>query len=169
MADTVSPPSATVRVVDVYPYRSAPDGSHSFLVARRAVGHAYAGQWRILGGKIDAGETAWQAGLRELEEETGLVPERFWALPSINHFYEWQRDTVALIPAFAAHVTGEPVLDREHDAFAWLDAEDAARRLFWPEQQRLLRLTATLLQDGRIASELEIPLGEPSGARPVSF
>lgn len=157
-------PTATVRVVDVYPYRRIgarapgfPDGDLRFLLVRRAAGLVYAGQWRMIGGKVDAGETAWQAALRELREETALAPVRLWALPSVNHFYEWQRDTVALVPAFAAEVDADPALDREHDAFDWLPAEAAAARLAWPEQRRLVRLAADLLRAGSIPPELEIP------------
>ena len=153
-------PDAAVRVVDVYAYRPGADGVR-FLVLRRSAGLVYAGQWRMVGGKVGAGETAWAAALRELREETGLVPARLWALPSVNHFYEWQRDTVALVPAFAAEVAGEPALDREHDAAAWLPAEEAAARLAWPEQRRLLRLAAALLADGAVPPELEIPVGGP--------
>lgn len=42
----------------------------------------------------------------------------------------------------------DPTLDREHDAYDWLFVEDAAARLRWPEQQRLVRLAHRLLQDG---------------------
>ena len=56
-----------------------------------------------------------------------------------------------LAPAFAARVEGEPVLDREHDARAWLSAEEAASRLAWPEPARLLRLAA------RLAAETDRP------------
>jgi hypothetical protein len=40
------------------------------------------------------------------------------------------------------------VLDDEHDAFAWLPAEEAVDRLAWPEQQRLLRLADQTLRTG---------------------
>jgi dATP pyrophosphohydrolase len=116
----------------------------------------------MIGGKVDAGETAWQAALRELREETGLAPVRFWALPSLNHFYEWQRDTVALVPAFAAEVDADPQMDREHDGFEWLPAEAAAARLAWPEQARLVRLASALLRTGAVPPELEIPLHPPA-------
>lgn len=160
-------PDPTVRVVDVYPYRltdGAPpeartDGGASgveFLVLRRSPGHAYAGTWRMVGGKIDPGETAWAAALRELAEETALEVLRFWALPSVNVFYEWRRDTVALAPAFAAEVRGDVRLDAEHTEAEWLPPEAAAERLAWPEQRRLLRLAASLLASGEIAPELEI-------------
>ena len=154
-------PSASVRVVDVYPYRIADDGLLEFLVLRRADGRAYAGQWRMIGGKIEQGETAYQAAMRELIEETGYRPKkgllRFWAIPSLNVFYEWTNDTVALTPAFAAQVTGDPRLDDEHDAFTWMRTDDVAR-LAWPEQQRLLGLAADLLVAGPIPPELDIPL-----------
>ena len=155
-------PDASVRVVDVYPYRLRTGYAPVFLLARRAPAQVYAGQWRMVGGKIDAGETAWQAALRELREETGCTPRRFWTVPSVNTFYEWQRDTVALVPAFAAELDADPLLDVEHDAFAWLPAEQAAARLTWPEQARLVRLVADLLRTDAIAPELEIPLPPPA-------
>jgi dATP pyrophosphohydrolase len=137
---------ATVRVVDVYPYRRV-TGATEFLLLRRAAAVPYAGQWRMVGGKIEPDEAAWQAALRELKEETGRAPVRAWTVPSVNAFYEWQTDRLNLIPAFAAQLDADPVLDDEHDAFVWLPAESAAVRLRWPEQRRLLHLIDTLLPD----------------------
>lgn len=142
-----SDPRIVLRVVDVYPYRAEPSGPR-FLLLRRAPGRVYEGSWRMVGGKIAAGEAAWQAGLRELAEETGLRPHAYWTVPSVNAFYEWERDRVNLAPAFAAEVEGDPVLDGEHDACAWLTADEATARLAWPEQRRLLRLVADLLEIG---------------------
>jgi 8-oxo-dGTP pyrophosphatase MutT (NUDIX family) len=102
----------------------------------------------MVGGKIEPGETAWAAARRELREETGRAPVRFWTLPSANHFYEWRHDRVNVAPAFAAELDADPVLDAEHDAFAWLAPAAAAARLAWPEQRRLLHLAARLLADG---------------------
>lgn len=150
-------PAPTVRVVDVYPYRETEAGRR-FLVLHRAAGHAYAGTRRMVGGKIDPGETAWQAALRELREETGRTPRRFWSLPSVNAFYDWSRDTVALAPAFAAEVYGEVALCAEHDAFEWLPPTEAASRLRWPEQKRLLQLADALLEAGPLAPSWEIPV-----------
>ena len=151
-------PQAVVRVVDVYPYRVEEGGAVTFLLLRRAKGTAYAGQWRMVGGKIEAGEAAWQAALRELEEEIGCRPVRFWAVPSVNAFYEWQTDRLNLVPAFAAQVEAVPLLDREHDAYDWFSTEAAVAHLTWPEQRRLLRLIAQLLVEG-VPAELEIGEG----------
>ncbi len=44
------------------------------LLTRRAAGlNSHAGQWALPGGRIDAGESAEQAALRELQEEVGLA------------------------------------------------------------------------------------------------
>lgn len=142
-----SMPESVVHVVDVYPYRLVGEAPE-FVLLRRASGTDYAGEWRMVGGKIQPGEAAWEAALRELREETQQTPEHFWTLPSLNRFYEWQHDRVNLIPAFAAELSGDPVLNAEHDDFAWLPFDAATDRLAWPEQQRLLRLTARLLHEG---------------------
>lgn len=134
-----------IRVVDVYPYRQTREHPE-FLLFRRASDVPYAGQWRMVGGKIKDGETAWEAALREVKEETGQSPEDFWALPSLNTFYEWQADRVNLIPAFAAALVEDPVLDDEHETFEWLSASEAVQRLQWPEQQRLLQCADRLLR-----------------------
>ena len=140
-------PDLLVRVVDVYPYRLR-DGQAEWLVLRRAPGRRYAGQWRMVGGKIEPGETVHAAARREVMEETGQTPEQLWTLPSCNVFYEWAEDRVNVAPAFAAKLAADPVLDVEHDAFAWLPAHEAAARLAWPEQRRLLLLAYALLGEG---------------------
>ncbi len=140
-------PDSAVRVIDVYPYRNQ-SVNPEFLLLRRAPDAPYARQWRMVGGKIESGETAWEAGLREVTEETGHAPTRFWALPSVNAFYEWQHDRINLAPAFAAALPADPDLDDEHDAFAWLPAREAVQRLQWPEQERLLRLADRVLRNG---------------------
>ena len=147
-------PNTAIRVIDVYPYRFYADNLQ-FLLLRRAPDVEYAGQWRMLVGKIQGDETAWQTAVREVREETGQNPSRLWTLPSVNHFYEWEQDRINLIPAFAAELDGDPVLNHEHDDFAWLAPEVAAVRMDWPEQQRLLRLTTRLIHDG-VPPELEV-------------
>lgn len=146
-------PALSLHAVDVYPYRRAASGGFEWLVVRRVPGITYGGTWRMVGGKIDGDEPAWRTALRELDEETGWRPahglRQLWALPSVNAHYDWAHDRVVLAPAFAAEVEGDPVLDDEHDAFAWLPADAAAARLAWPEQARLLRLAASLAEVAR--------------------
>ena len=49
-----------------------PDGDGRWLMHRRPEGKAHAGLWEFPGGKIDAGEGAREALVREIEEECGL-------------------------------------------------------------------------------------------------
>ena len=49
------------------------EGSGCFLLTKRAPTlRSHTGQWALPGGRIDAGESAEQAALRELDEEVGL-------------------------------------------------------------------------------------------------
>jgi len=50
------------------------DGRPCFLITRRAATlRKHTGQWALPGGRLDAGETAERAALRELQEEVGLT------------------------------------------------------------------------------------------------
>ena len=154
-------PVVASHAVDVYVWRPGADGTPAWLVLRRAAGRRYAGEWRTVGGKVEAGETAHAAARRELAEETGLAEGAglvaLWALPSVNAFYEPAADRVVLAPAFVAAVAGEARLDGEHDAADWLSAVDAAARLAWPEQARLVALADRLVRAGTVRPDWRVP------------
>ncbi len=142
------------KLIDLYPYRFK-QNKPEFLLLKRAKGHVYQGQWRMVGGKVKEGEAYWEAALRELKEETSLVPVKFWTVPGVNHFYEQKTDMVHSIPAFAAELNAieTPVLDDEHNDFGWFSLEKALEVIFWPEQKRLLALTNQLLTSGQILED----------------
>jgi dihydroneopterin triphosphate diphosphatase len=154
------------RLIDVFPYRMV-EGRLELLLLRRADSVIYAGQWRMVGGKIREGEKAWEAALRELKEETGREPVHFWSVPSLNAFYEWQTDRINLIPVFAAELDRDPSLDDEHSGFMWVTLEAAEGLVLWPEQRRLLRLIADQIERG-IPPELVVRLSiGPDYSSPV--
>lgn len=134
------------KLIDVYPYKVDKD-QVQFLILKRSSKKIYAGQWRMIGGKVQSGETYWQAGLRELMEETGIKPSKFWTVPSLNQFYEYKTDLIHAIPAFAAEIAIDSniSLDDEHTGFEWISADQVARYLKWPEQQRLVKLVNDIL------------------------
>lgn len=77
---------------------------------------------------MEAFEKGWQAALRELCEETALVPEDFWTTSFCETFYLAVADAVEIVPAFVARVATDaiPVLNDEHSALRWVTLEEAA-------------------------------------------
>src|SRR6476646_5848560 len=99
-------PTIAANVVDLYPYRLI-QGEPRLLTLRRAQGQTLAGTWQAVRGLIEAGETAWQAGVRGLWEETGRRPLRLRIVEPLATFYVPWLDRVLSAPAFAAQVEEE--------------------------------------------------------------
>jgi dihydroneopterin triphosphate diphosphatase len=120
------------------------------LLLRRAPHGRNPGSWETVHGTIEEGETPVQASLRELREETGLTPDRFYNLSRIEGFYQHKSDELVIIPAFAAFVAADtlPLLSREHDAFVWLAPRDAAKRFAWPRERRALEDVLSIVGSG---------------------
>jgi dihydroneopterin triphosphate diphosphatase len=153
--------SLAANVVDLYAYRW--DGSKlRFLALRRAPGMTLAGTWQAVSGLIEADETAWEAALRELTEETGLQARRLLTAEPLATFYVPWLDRVIIAPAFAAEVSpGEVVLSEEHDAYAWCEADEMIGRVEWPTQRAAIRELVAVLADPRRLALREIPLSGP--------
>jgi dihydroneopterin triphosphate diphosphatase len=161
------PRSPIVRVFDCHIVRQSPSGSLEYLLLKRAFGKLYEGTWRMVGGKLKPEETAWQACLRELSEETQLRPLKLFVVPYLNRFYEWQHDRINDIPVFVVTVPpgSDPVLDAEHSSWLWASEAEALARLSWPGQREGLRAAGVLLQtDSQLVDFLEVPI--PTGITP---
>ena len=141
--------SVRVSLVDVYVLRRDGDGLRC-LVLRRAAGGRCPGSWETVHGHIEEGERPWQAATRELEEETGLVPERLYNLSRVEAFYQHRKDEVALVPVFVALMSPAAVvrLGPEHDLHEWLAPAEAGVRFAWPRERRALEDAVHLLGTG---------------------
>jgi dATP pyrophosphohydrolase len=108
------------------------------LLLKRARGYLN-GEWCHIAGKIEPGEAAWQAALRELQEETGLIPRRFYSADYTEQFYEHERDVVSIVPAFVAYVDAESVarLNDEHSESRWVSFAEAGTLVVFGGQRRL--------------------------------
>lgn len=63
------------------------EGRACFLITRRAATlRKHTGQWALPGGRLDAGETAERAALRELQEEVGLVLDESTVLGALDDY-----------------------------------------------------------------------------------
>jgi dihydroneopterin triphosphate diphosphatase len=141
--------SVRTSLVDVYVLRGE-GASLECLVLRRGTGGRCPGSWETVHGHIEAAERPAGAAGRELEEETGLTPIRLYNLSRVELFYQHRTDEVALVPVFAAFVSGDATvrLGPEHDRFEWLSLPDARRRFAWPRERRALDDIVTLLASG---------------------
>lgn len=91
-----------------------------FLMARRPEGKAYAGWWEFPGGKVEPGETAHDALVREIEEELGLKVTEAW--PWLVRSFEYPHAHVRLNFFRVTGWEGEPH-PHEGQALAWTHAE----------------------------------------------
>lgn len=91
-----------------------PDGS--YLLGRRAPDTFFPGYWEFPGGKVEAGETAQQAIIRELNEELGIVVQR--ADPWLRREHRYEHAHVELHFFRVREWSGE-VVDHVHDALSW--------------------------------------------------
>ena len=141
--------SIAVSLVDLYVLRGA-GTTLECLVLRRATGGRCPGSWETVHGHIEPGETPAAAARRELEEETGLAPDRLYNLSRVEAFYQHAIDEVALVPVFAAFVPASAAVRTgvEHDRSEWLPPRDARRRFAWPREVRALDDVVALLGGG---------------------
>lgn len=111
-------------------------GEARFLIIKRG-NEPYKGVWQPVTGKINEGEKAWQAALRELKEETGITPDRFYSAEFVEKFYEHNMEIIALSPAFVGFVDGdrEIKLSHEHREYRWVTVEEAIEKVVFYEQK----------------------------------
>lgn len=125
-------------MVSVVALRGAGAATHMLLVRR--AGAYLNGVWSYVAGHIEAHETAWQAALRELAEETALAPLALYATSFCEQFYDRGHECIQVVPAFVAAVApdAEVRLNAEHSAFRWAPLDEAATALPFGSQRDLL-------------------------------
>ena len=128
-------PKVVVRVIDAYVFNRK-SKEIRFLLLKRAKTKIYEHLWQGVAGKIEAGETSWEAAIRELKEETGFEPIRIFVADHVSKFYEAHGDWVNLVPVFGIEVDDEEViLSDEHCEFKWVDFNTAHQTLIWSGQK----------------------------------
>ena len=108
---------------------------YKFLILKRsATMKVYPNLWQVITGTIEENETALQTALRELDEETGLIPKKIYTLPYLTTFFNAKKDTINASPVFGVVVdyANEIKLSDEHSEYLWLSFNDILQKLELP-------------------------------------
>ncbi|WP_295364984.1 Nudix family hydrolase, partial [Arenimonas sp.] len=99
------------------------DARGRILLARRTAGRDLAGAWEFPGGKVEPGETPFQALERELHEELGIRIQAAEPLVSVPQAYPGKRIVLDVyeVPSFTGTARG-----LEKQALAWAPPEKLA-------------------------------------------
>lgn len=105
-----------------------------FLIGRRPEGVPLAGLWEFPGGKIEAGETAEQAAVRECREEAGIEVQPLFRYPTAAHEYAYGTVELEFIACgIAAGQTTEPT-----SPFQWVERSELSKYEFPAGNRRVL-------------------------------
>ncbi len=96
----------------------------ALLLGQRPDGKPYAGYWEFPGGKIEAGETLFEALKRELLEEINVVIDDAQEIMVIEHDYPhaYVRLHICVVKSWQGQVRG-----LENQSLAWLERDDIDR------------------------------------------
>jgi dihydroneopterin triphosphate diphosphatase len=144
--------------IEVYLFRRRA-GRVEFLCLKRAARGGLPGVWQPITGGLRRGEGPLAGAAREVREETGLTPRRWWTLEEVGIYFDARVGRARVMAMFAAEVDPKDGvrLSREHEASAFLAAAAAGRRFLWAAQRRGLETVRhEVLRGGPLARALEV-------------
>ncbi|WP_425393397.1 NUDIX hydrolase [Brevundimonas aveniformis] len=134
MSDLIPAPKAMTPVpaVGVVCFR----GEEVLLIQRGRPPRA--GQWSLPGGRIEPGERAVDAALRELREETGVEADILGLIEVVDGLFPDHH--YVLIDYAARWVSGDPVAGDDAAEAAFVPIQEALARVDWSETRRILAM-----------------------------
>jgi 8-oxo-dGTP pyrophosphatase MutT (NUDIX family) len=128
-------------------YRPGPEGVEVVLAARRTRRGDLA--WGLAKGGIEADESAEQAAIREVREETGIEAEIEASLGETRYFYVWEAVRIRkTVHFFLMRATGgDPNhRDDEMEDVQWFPLERALKRAAYRGEREVLGRAAEILR-----------------------
>jgi 8-oxo-dGTP pyrophosphatase MutT (NUDIX family) len=133
-------------------FRRTQDGPHYLLIR---VG----GRWSFPKGMVLKGESAEQAALREIAEETGLAPSALHlraSLPDVDYAFRWAgRLVFKRVHNFLVESIGDGQLQpqlSEVEEVRWFASEEAKRRLSFKNSLPILEAAVAAVEPARVSS-----------------
>ena len=111
-------------------------------------------EWCLPKGHIEAGETAQEAAVREVAEETGITAEIIHSIGIIDYWFTGDDRRVHkivhhfLLEAKGGTITTDNDPDHEAEVAEWIPMADLARRLAFPNERKIALAAVELLAIG---------------------